>query len=68
MAHERRICSFTNTPISNTDRASVQMAFAKLDSDGRAEQENILLDISGDISKRGKVDLMLTEYMRNLDE
>lgn len=68
MIHERRICAFTNTPISHIDKASVQLAFVKLDSDGRAEQDYVILDICGEIRRRRKVDLLLTEYMRNADE
>lgn len=68
MTYQRRLCAFTNTPISHVDRAAVQLSFAKLNADGRMTGENIILDCSGEVRRRGRIDELLVEKMREFDE
>lgn len=61
MTYHRRICAFTNTPISLVDPASVQLTFAKLDKNGRVIKDDLIIyDCCGDIRKRGDIDALLT--------
>lgn len=62
---ERRMCTFTNRTIDAKDRASVQILFAKLDSNGRAIDDAFdIVDIAGCVRKTGEVDSLLLEYAR----
>lgn len=67
MTFVRRMCTFMQKPISIVDRASVQLTFVKLDSDGRSTGENIIFDCSGDIRKRGLVDSLLADKLTEAD-
>lgn len=67
MLFNRRMCAFKNTPISIVDRASVQLTFVKLDSDGRSTGDNIILDCCGDIRRRGLVDDLIGDKLKEID-
>ncbi len=62
---ERGMCSFTNRTIETNDRSSVQILLAKLDQNGRAvNDEVVIVNAAGCIRKSGEMDSYLTEYAR----
>lgn len=64
MTYHRRICAFTNTPISLVDPASVQLTFVDLDSEGKMIKGQIrIYDCCGDIRRRGDIDTLLTQKL-----
>ncbi|EJW04349.1 hypothetical protein EDEG_00134 [Edhazardia aedis USNM 41457] len=68
MAYSRRICMFTDRPISHIDRSSVQIALAKLDNSGNITGSIDILDYCGDIRRKGLADGLVTLKMRSVDE